>query len=68
MSKHDENASHGTPGGKGSDTAPADPRQAPPRPDPQAGIDREVGDLENPDAVDDEGALPGRAGGGLAGG
>ena len=37
------------------------------RPDPQAGIDREVGDLEDPDAEDD-GALPGRAGGGLAGG
>lgn len=37
------------------------------RPDPQAGLDREVGDLEDPDAEDD-GALPGRAGGGLAGG
>ena len=34
---------------------------------PQAGIDRVVGDLEDPDAEDD-GALPGRAGGGLAGG
>jgi len=38
-----------------------------PATDPQAGIDREVGDLEDPDAEDD-GALPGRAGGGLAGG
>lgn len=37
------------------------------RPDPKAGLDREVGDLEDPDAGDD-GALPGRAGGGLAGG
>ena len=37
------------------------------RPDPQAGLDREVGDLEDPEAEDD-GALPGRAGGGLAGG
>ena len=36
-------------------------------PDPEAGIAREVGDLEDPDAEDD-GALPGRAGGGLAGG
>ena len=36
-------------------------------PDPKAGLDREVGDLEDPDAEDD-GALPGRAGGGLAGG
>ena len=35
--------------------------------DPQAGIDREVGDLEDPDAEED-GALPGRVGGGLAGG
>ena len=37
------------------------------RPDPQAELDREVGDLEDPGAEDD-GALPGRAGGGLAGG
>lgn len=37
-------------------------------PDPRAGMDREVGDLEDPDAVEDEGALPGRMGGGLAGG
>lgn len=36
-------------------------------PDPRAGLDREVGDLEDPDA-EDAGALPGRAGGGLAGG
>lgn len=36
-------------------------------PDPGAGIAREVGDLEDPDAGDD-GALPGRVGGGLAGG
>lgn len=37
------------------------------RPDPDAGLDREVGDLDDPDAEDD-GALPGRVGGGLAGG
>lgn len=37
-------------------------------PDPKAGVDREVGDLDDPDAVEDDGALPGRMGGGLAGG
>lgn len=47
--------------------APTDPVQAPGKPDPTGGIDREVGDLEDPDATDD-GALPGRVGGGLAGG
>lgn len=36
--------------------------------DPKAGMEREVGDLDDPDAVEDEGALPGRMGGGLAGG
>ena len=36
-------------------------------PDPQRGLDREVGDLEDPEAEQD-GTLPGRAGGGLAGG
>ncbi|WP_037083389.1 hypothetical protein [Pseudoxanthomonas sp. J35] len=35
--------------------------------DPKAGVDREVGDLEDQDATDDD-ALPGRVGGGLAGG
>ena len=40
----------------------------PPGRDSNAGMDREVGDLEDPDAVEDEGALPGRMGGGLAGG
>lgn len=44
-----------------------DGRRDDPAPDPEAGIAREVGDLEDPDAEDD-GALPGRAGGGLAGG
>lgn len=39
----------------------------PAAPDPKAGMDREVGDLEDPNAVEDEGALPGRMGGGLAG-
>lgn len=45
-----------------------DPRRTPPPKDPQAGLDREVGDLEDADAERDDGALPGRAGGGLAGG
>lgn len=44
--------------GRGGDAA---------RSDPKAGLDREVGDLEDPDMRKD-GALPGRAGGGLAGG
>ncbi|MGJ4802442.1 hypothetical protein [Luteimonas sp. SDU82] len=55
-----------------TDGTPDDERQrqddAPaPAPDPAAGLDREVGDLEDPDA-EDGGALPGRVGGGLAGG
>lgn len=37
-----------------------------PKPDPKTGIDSEVGDLEDADSEDDD-ALPGRAGGGLAG-
>ncbi|MDQ3269778.1 MAG: hypothetical protein M3Q11_06275 [Pseudomonadota bacterium] len=56
----------------GSTRVPDPQAEAPAGPptgtDPQAGLDREVGDLENPDAVDEEGALPGRVGGGLAGG
>ena len=47
--------------------APTDPVEAPGKPDPKGGIGREVGDLEDPDA-ENEGALPGRVGGGLAGG
>ncbi len=56
------------PDGSGPDR-PRDPDAPAPLepPDPDAGIDREVGDLEDPDA-EDEGALPGRVGGGLAGG
>ncbi|MGJ4730282.1 hypothetical protein [Luteimonas sp. SDU101] len=55
-----------------TDGTPDDERQGPdeapaPASDPEAGLDREVGDLEDPDAEDD-GALPGRVGGGLAGG
>ena len=46
---------------------PANRQDRTEKPDPKAGLDREVGDLEDPDAEDD-GALPGRAGGGLAGG
>lgn len=37
-------------------------------PNARAGLEREVGDLDDADAVDDDGALPGRVGGGLAGG
>lgn len=45
------------------------PPEAPPTPpDPKAGMDREVGDLDDPEAVEDDEALPGRLGGGLAGG
>jgi len=59
-------------GAQSNRTAPPDAGQGEslpeaPATDPQAGIDREVGDLEDPDA-ENEGALPGRAGGGLAGG
>ncbi|HZH44451.1 MAG TPA: hypothetical protein VEY50_10260 [Lysobacter sp.] len=36
--------------------------------DPTAGMAREVGDLDDPDAEQRDGALPGRMGGGLAGG
>ena len=46
---------------------PGDSQGPAARPDPKAGLDREVGDLEDFDAEDD-GALPGRAGGGLTGG
>jgi len=56
------------PGGSGPDR-PHDPDAPTPGepPDPDAGLDREVGDIDDPDAEDD-GALPGRVGGGLAGG
>lgn len=37
-------------------------------PNPREGLDREVGDLEDADAVEQDGALPGCVGGGLAGG
>lgn len=48
-------------------TDPRDDAQSPPpSADPEAGIEREVGDLDDPEAEDDD-ALPGRAGGGLAG-
>ena len=63
-------------GGAGSEArdrapgaSPAEgPRDPPAPPDPRAGFAREVGDLDDPDAVQDDDALPGRAGGGLAGG
>lgn len=46
----------------GTQLPPADPSQ-----DRRSGIASEVGDIEDQDA-EDEAALPGRAGGGLAGG
>lgn len=51
--------------GKPSDTPATGPGNPP---DPRAGMDKEVGDLEDEDAVREDGALPGRMGGGLAGG
>ncbi|KAB7772566.1 hypothetical protein [Xanthomonas maliensis] len=51
---------HGTPGPSRDDDMP-DTRKPPQR----GGLNEEVGDLEE---GDDEQALPGRAGGGLAGG
>jgi len=65
--KRDDKDRNPTPGKQAPGAPPTDPVQAPGRPDPQGGIDREVGDLEDPDAEQD-GALPGRVGGGLAGG
>lgn len=44
------------------------PGAPPAEPAQKGGMDREVGDLEDPDAVEEDGALPGRMGGGLAGG
>lgn len=50
------------------DTTQDTPDPSEPKPDRRAGLDSEVGDFDDPDADDDEDALPGRAGGGLAGG
>ncbi|MDQ3287592.1 MAG: hypothetical protein M3Q42_04900 [Pseudomonadota bacterium] len=51
------------------EAARKNPAAGPPaEPDSKAGMEQEVGDLDDPDAVEDEGALPGRMGGGLAGG
>ncbi len=55
------------PGSGSQDDGPKTPSAPRVEPDPEAGIDREVGDLEDPEAEED-GALPGRVGGGLAGG
>lgn len=59
----------------GPDTATAMPPrpdtaspQAPAEASPTAGMEREVGDIDDPDAEQRDGALPGRMGGGLAGG
>ena len=54
------------PGKQAPGAAPTDPVEAPGKPDPKGGIEREVSNLEDPDAESD-GALPGRVGGGLAG-
>lgn len=63
-----------------AEQAEDDQTQAPPGPtpsrdgqaeggtDPKKGLDREVGAFDDPDAQDDDDALPGHAGGGLAGG
>ena len=54
---------------QGGHDRPVGPDQVPHRrPENVSPDDREVGDLDAPDAVDQDGALPGRAGGGLAGG
>ncbi|WP_140723139.1 hypothetical protein [Pseudomonas sp. Hp2] len=53
--------------GKAGDASSTDPRRPVPGPDPKAGLDREVGDLEDTGSKDAGDALPGRAGGGLAG-
>lgn len=47
---------------------PDAPDASEPKTDRKAGLDSEVGDFDNPDADDDEDALPGHVGGGLAGG
>lgn len=71
MGDHDQrspggtDASRGDPGHRKDDTRTPGPDSAA---DSKAGMEREVGDLDDPDAVEDEGALPGRMGGGLAGG
>jgi len=58
--------------GNGAGQSPEAGRERPgapeaPEAESEAGLDREVGDLDDADA-EDEGALPGRVGGGLAGG
>ncbi|WP_115002080.1 hypothetical protein [Xanthomonas campestris] len=53
---------HGTPGPQRDDDLPPSNDPSPRR----GGIDDEVGDLDNPENDDDQ-ALPGRVGGGLAG-
>lgn len=63
MHPDDSRRSKGAPDAGPEEDAPQRRHQ----PDSGAGLDREVGDLEDPEA-EDEGALPGRVGGGLAGG
>jgi len=58
--------------GNGAGQSPEAGRERPgapeaPEAESEAGLDREVGDLDDADA-EDEGALPVRVGGGLAGG
>lgn len=58
-----------TPDTPASPPRPDTPSPPPPaEPDPTAGMAREVGDIDDPDAEQRDGALPGRMGGGLAGG
>lgn len=62
-------ASEGPSDRSADEAADREGAKGPPNPaNPKAGFDREVGDIDDPDAIDDEGALPGRMGGGLAGG
>lgn len=72
--EHDRQASGSTPASEepddraGDESPDRDAAKGPPNPsDPKAGFDREVGDINDPNTGDD-GALPGRMGGGLAGG
>lgn len=68
MATHDEHDSS-NPGSSHSSQRPNDSVAGPPAAlNPEAGLEHEVGDLEDPDAVEEDGALPGRMGGGLAGG
>ncbi|MDQ3206955.1 MAG: hypothetical protein M3Q40_10735 [Pseudomonadota bacterium] len=68
MADHDERDAK-QPGASSGGHDPDNKSPGPPaKLNPEEGMEREVGDLDNPDAVEEDGALPGRLGGGLAGG